>query len=237
MKTRIVLLGLIAGAIGARGQDRGYTATADVTYASDYVFRGVEQADDSIQPSAEFSCRHAYLGVWINQPLRNREHDEVDLYGGYRYKLNRSFSVEAVGTYYDYPQAKGFETRRTYEAGVGATCTVRGIALSAYYYRDFKLNADTEQASVNYSVPLTFWGTSLDFNGFLGTVQSANWLPYAPTTSRQSYNYYGLNVSLPYKVGAKTDVALGVHWAHNDGLPRDYSNDHIWWSMGVTVAF
>jgi len=237
MKTRIVLIAIAATLARARAQESGYSVTTDFAYASDYVFRGVEQADDSVQPSVEVSYRDGYLGVWMNQPLKSHEHNEIDVYGGYRYTFNKAVSLEAVATYYGYPQANGFQTRQSYELGAGATYTFRGIGFSAYLYRDFKLNATTEQVSVNYSVALQSLGTSLDFNGFLGSVRADNWLPDAPFTVKESYNYYGLNVTLPYKIGAKTDVALGLHWAHNDGLPRSFSDDHLWWSLSATHGF
>jgi uncharacterized protein (TIGR02001 family) len=240
MKTRILaaaaLLAAFAGE-GARAQDRSYSVTTDFAYASDYVFRGIEHADDSVQPSVEIDYPNAYLGVWLNQPLKRRQHNEIDLYGGYRYKVNRAVSLEAVATYYGYPQASGFQTRQTYEAGFGATYTFRGIAASAYLYRDFKLDANVEQASVNYSVPLTKLGTSLDFNGFVGAVQAADWQPNGSIAVKQSYSYYGVNLAMPYKIAAKTDVTAGVHWAHNDGLPSAFNDDHVWWSLSVTMAF
>ncbi len=239
MKKIILCLASLATLAGARAQDlqSSYSVTADFAYASDYVFRGIKQADDSLQPSLEVSYQNAYVGVWANEPIKRHEDSEIDTYAGYKYKLSPNLSFEGVATYYYYPEAKGPTTKHSYEAGLGATYSLRGITASAYYYHDFKLNSNTEQASVGYSLPLEAIGASLDFTGFLGTVQSANWLPYSGLGVKQSYNYYGADVSLPYKLGEKSTFTIGGHWAHNDGLPVAFDDDHIWWTVGITVGF
>ena len=236
MKKTIVLV-VAFGALARLSAQDAPGVTTDLAYASEYVFRGIQHADDSMQPSMEISYSDAYLGVWMDQPFKSREDNEIDVYAGYRHKLSRDFSLEAVATYYGYPQAREFRTRHTYEVGVGASYTYRGVAATVYYYRDFRLNSNTEQASIAYSIPLEKWGTSMDFNGFAGTVQSADWRPDAPTTAKEAYNYYGVDVSLPYKVSARTSVTAGVHWAHNHGLPSTFTDDHLWWTLGVMTGF
>jgi uncharacterized protein (TIGR02001 family) len=240
MKKIILLLAaLAAGTAAVQAQDprSSYSVTTDFTYASDYVFRGIRQANDSIQPSVEIANGDYYLGFWTNQPIKRHQDNELDFYGGYKYRLSPNLSVELVGTYYLYPEAKGTSTKHSYEAGVGATYTLRGITTSVYYYRDFKLDSNTLQGSIGYSFPLEAIGASLDFSLTAGTVDASDWLPNAPAEQPESYNYYGVDVSVPYKLSDKATFTLGGHWARNDKFIAGVDDNVVWWTAGITVGF
>ncbi|HEU5081285.1 MAG TPA: TorF family putative porin [Opitutaceae bacterium] len=239
MKKIVVFLAALAATLAARAQDQRstYSVTADFTYTSDYVFRGIRQTDDAIQPSVEVAYDDFYVGFWTNQPIKRHQDDELDFYGGYKYKLTPDLSVEAVGTYYWYPEAKGGLTKYSYEGGVGATYTLRGISTSVYYYHDFKLRAETVQGSIGYSFPLEAIGASLDFSLTAGTMSARDWLPNSGARVRESYNYYGVDVSVPYKLSDKATVTIGGHWAKNQNLPDAFDDNTIWWTAGLTVGF
>lgn len=236
MKKTTLVLAALAMAAGLHAQRSSYSVTSDFAYASDYVFRGLKQAGNSFQPSLEVTMDDAYVGVWTNQPITKHENNELDLYGGYKYKLNESISFEGVGTYYWYPEANGALTRHSWELGAGATYTLKGLSASAYYYRDFRLDANTLQGSVGYSYPLEAIGASLDVTGFIGTVDADDWLPDSPLKVHESYSYYGVDVSVPYKLSEKATFTVGGHWAHNRGIVTD-DNDHVWWTAGITIGF
>src|SRR5690625_3280394 len=63
--------------------------TSDLTFASEYNFRGYEVADNSFQPSLEASFGDFYLGIFANLAVdnRNRSNQRVDnelqYYGGF----------------------------------------------------------------------------------------------------------------------------------------------------------
>src|SRR5882724_4464356 len=58
-------------ASGATSEPRSdYSITSDFTYTSKYVFRGVQQARASFQPSLEFATGGWNAGVWTNQPIK-----------------------------------------------------------------------------------------------------------------------------------------------------------------------
>lgn len=239
MKNIAIILAALATGTGLFAQDprSSYSVTTDFTYTSQYVFRGLKRAGNSLQPSVEVTVQDFYLGLWTNQPVTKNQDNELDVYAGYKYKVNKNLSVEGVGTYYWYPEANGWLTRRSWEAGIGATYALRGITTSVYYYHDFTLESNTLQGSVGYSLPLEAIGASLDFTGFYGAVDIGNWTPRAPGKVHESYNYYGVDASLPYKLSEKATVTLGAHWAHNDNLPVGMNDNYIWWTAGVTVGF
>lgn len=239
MKTTALLAALVATGAGLIAQDArsSYSVTTDFSYSSEYIFRGIKQAGSSFQPSVEVTVGDAYVGLWTNQPITKHQDNELDLYGGYKYKVNEELSLEAVGTYYWYPEAKGWSTRHSWEGGVGATYSLHGISTSVYGYHDFTLESNTVQASVGYSLALQSIGASLDVTGFYGAVDADNWTPRTPVKVHESYSYYGLDVSVPYKLSEKATVTVGAHWAHNDNVPVGTDDDHLWWTAGITVGF
>ena len=237
---KIVIASLILGSVGAvhaQGVAEGYAVTADLAYASQYVFRGIRHANDSVQPSVEFGFENAYAGIWSNQPLQSHRTGEVDAYAGYKYSVTKTWSFEVVGSCYDYPGATGGRVGFSYEMGLGATYLVRGVSASIYYYRDFKLDANTEQGSLAYSIPLKAIGGSIDCTVYVGTVQSDDGLAISIQRTRQSYNYYGVDLTLPYKLSEKTSMAAGVHWADRDGWTAPDGNNHLWFTVSLTHAF
>jgi uncharacterized protein (TIGR02001 family) len=241
MKKTAILLAALAVSAGAQAQEpkSSYSVTTDFTFASEYVFRGVEQADNSFQGSVEVAIQDFYVGLWSNQPITRHQNNELDLYAGYKYKLNDRLSFEAVGTYYWYPEAGNSGVRHTTEAGVGATYTVAGISTSVYGYYDFDLEATTGQVSVGYSFPLEAIGASLDVTGYWGYTDAKDVLPQATLDIREAYQYYGADVSVAYKLSEKASFTVGAHWADNKDLlfKGDVAGDHLWWTAGITVGF
>src|SRR5690606_24759715 len=66
--------------------------TSDLTYATEYVFRGYELADQSFQPSIEASVGDFYVGLFANLPTQRgglNDVSEIHYYGG--------FAVEVPG--------------------------------------------------------------------------------------------------------------------------------------------
>jgi len=242
MKKSALFLAALAVGVSAQAQDtkRSYSVTSDFTYASKYVFRGVEQNNaDAFQPSVEVTVGDAYVGLWTNQPLTKQANNEVDLYAGYKFKLNDALSLEAVGTYYWYPEARSSlgQTKDSTELGLGATYTISGVTTSLYYYYDFTLEANTVQGSVGYSIPLEMAGASIDFSAFFGSAKGKDWLPESGLKVEESYNYYGLDVSIPYKLSETATVTVGAHWAQNDNYFSNDTNDETWVTAGLTIGF
>jgi uncharacterized protein (TIGR02001 family) len=90
MKKTALILALLATRLGLNAQESklSYSVTVDFPYASKYVFRGIEYAKDSIQPSIEVASGNFYAGVWTNQPVTNNSDNEFDFYAGYGIPLN-----------------------------------------------------------------------------------------------------------------------------------------------------
>jgi uncharacterized protein (TIGR02001 family) len=242
-KVAILLASLVAGSAmlaQSSGPSSSYKVSADFTYANDYVFRGIKQAGNSFQPSIEVTVDDFYVGFWTNQPITKHQNNELDIYAGYKQQITDSLQLDVIATYYWYPEASTAlgQTKKTYEAGVGVTYNFRGISASVYGYYDFRLEATTLQASAGYSFPIEPLGISLDYNVYLGTVSARDVAPDALRTGqKEAYNYYGADLTLPYRINDNAIVHAGIHYASNDGEPAWADDNKLWFTLGLTIGF
>ncbi|MDX2185622.1 MAG: TorF family putative porin [Opitutaceae bacterium] len=240
MKKTILLLAALGTAAGLSAQDTAkssYSVTTDFSYTSEYVFRGLKNSDEAFQPSVEVSVGDAYVGLWTSQPITKSQNNEIDIYGGYKFKATEELSFEAVGTYYLYPEAKdseGYYVKESYEVGLGATYTVAGISTTVNAYYDFRLEAQTYQASVGYSLPLKDLGTSLDFTVNYGVVNAED---FDTRGWKEYYSYWGADVSLPYRLSEKATAVAAVHYGDSRQIAVVGDSDNLWYSLGVSVGF
>lgn len=245
MKKLLLLLAALgsASALGAAGSPSDYAVTTDFSYTSDYVFRGVKSAGNSFQPSVEFASGDFNAGLWTNQPVTKSENNEVDLYAGYRWNVNSRFAVEGAATYYLYPESRASlgQTKNSYELSVGASYDVAPLTPSLFYYHDFRLKSDTLQASIGHKMPLGgVSAATFDTSIFAGSVRFKDLLPDAPGAAvHESYSYYGIDVSIPYKLAANATFTVAAHYARNQNLSPAAGavKDRTWFTAGVTIGF
>ncbi len=229
-KTIALCAALLAGGAAFAQEETSYAVTVDFPYASKYVFRGVQIARDSLQPSVEVSSGDFYVGVWSNVPLRNeRDGDaskELDAYVGYTPKLTENLSADLSVTYYWYPWIDHSANDDSLEVAAGLNYTAGNFTPAVYLYRDLDLDTTTVQTSVGYSVPLKDWGTSLDLSATFGAV-----LP----DHGEKYCYYSAGVNMPVKLSDVVKLNFGLSYTEND---LDGGKDPgLWGTVGVTARF
>jgi len=205
-----------------------YSVTADFSYVSTYVFRGVKITDDSFQPSLKLAAGNAYAGLWLSEPIKgSAASNEIDFYGGYTFALAGGWSIDVGATYYYYPEvdAASDVDAGTFEGYVGLTGTFGGVSVGAYVYHDFTLEATTLQGSLGYGVPIS---SKLSCNFALN-------LGYVTPDSGPDYTYYGAAITLPWKITDKSTLTVGANYATND---LDNAEDNLFWvNVGYTYAF
>jgi len=204
-----------------------YSVTVDFPYASKYVFRGVQYAEDSFQPSVKLTSGSFYLGLWTNQPITSNIDNEIDVYGGYGFKLSDTWSLDVGATLYYYPElddSTGLDNT-TFEGYVGVTGTFGSFTTGLYAFQDFTLENFTIQATVGYSVPLSD-KASFSLLGTIGNVSP---------DAGDDYTYYGIGATVPYKLSDTATFTVGVQYATHDIDGLDDS--HFWGTVGVTVVF
>lgn len=234
-KYALILAALVSGAAmqaadAMTAPASSYNVTVDFPYTSKYVFRGLEAARDSFQPSVKVVSGDMYASLWTNQPLTNREENEIDLAAGYTYKLNDKWSLDGGLTYYYYPEANTrVDDEYTTEAYVGVNGSISALSVSAYLYRDFNINSYTAQANLGYSVVLSDTA-SLNLGANVGRVTNVG-----PAT----YTYYGASAQIPFKLNKATTFTVGANYSthNNKSIARVVGDDKFWFNTGITVSF
>lgn len=218
--------------------------TMDFSYASRHVFRGLKQTNDSFQPSLDIPIASAVAGIRANMPGTAGEDYEIDLHIGYRTNITKKLRADTLLTLYYYPEAEGLETRKSYEAGGGLACDLFGLTVNARLYYDFRKDAATVQGGLSKSVPIKIgsFKTSLDIDAYIGSVSSRNWMPdgnvWSPDRSyktKESYNYYGGSVRIPYKLSRQATAHVEINYADHDGIRQ--AAPKFWFRSGIAVSF
>jgi uncharacterized protein (TIGR02001 family) len=225
-KLAFLLAALVSGAAlsAADAPASSYNITADFTYTTKYVFRGVQLAKGAFQPSVKLTSGDFYLGVWNSSPVDKGYELEFDYYAGYGFKLPNNWSLDVGATLYSYP---GLDVgdKSTFEPYLGLNGSFGGVTSATYLYNDFTLDIFTIQEVLGYSVPIDD-KTSLNLSATLGRVEAKG---------GGGYTYYGIGATIPYKLSDKSTVTVGAQYAdHNiDGL----EGGHFWGTLGYTYAF
>lgn len=99
----MILAGVLSASAAPALAGSAYTVTADFPYVTNYVFRGVEYARHSVQPSVTLAKGGFSAGVWSNQPIIDLTADEVDFFAGYDFGLSKDWKINVGATLYWYP--------------------------------------------------------------------------------------------------------------------------------------
>jgi hypothetical protein len=234
----------LAGPLRAQtGEEPAFRAGLD--YATQYVFRGVQRAGASVQPSVELAKGDLRGGLGSNLPFQGGAEREADLNLAYSWRVTEELALKFSAVQYWHGDAPVDGTRRSFETGLTAVATpVKGIIPSLDYYHDFRLRADTVQVSLTRGFPLTSLGTYLDLNLFAGWVAGGDWRPDAPGPPRHdSYRYWGAEAHLPYRIGLHTTVIAGLHFSDSVGRSPTNGPDGLaggrrfWATLGVSLDF
>ncbi|MCX6938550.1 MAG: TorF family putative porin [Verrucomicrobia bacterium] len=224
-KTALVLAALVSG-VSTQAAD--LSVTLDTTYVTDYVFRGVQAGEESIQPSVEATYGDLYVGAWHSSALSNKtDLTETDLYAGYNIKIDDTFSADVGLTRYLY---EGKSASDTSEAFVGIKADV-ALSPSLYYYYDFDLEVSTFEASVGYSVPAEAIKASLDLSAKAGNV-----LTHKSASEDRVYGSVG--VAIPHKLAENATLTVGADYIVNDGGEFiDGEADGFVGKLGLSIGF
>lgn len=236
-KTALALAALVAG-VSAQAQDAAAEASAlsvtvDITYVSDYVFRGAKLADASVQPSVEAAYGDFYAGAWHTSELSHNDGDtETDLYAGYGFAVTDIISLDAGVTRYTYDGGSGDDSTEVF---VGAAADVL-LSPSLYAYYDFDYENFTVEASVGYSFPIDAIKASLDLSGKVGYVDLDT-----PVGSIDDYTYFVAGVAIPFALSETATLTVGGEYIYNteDTLAGFNSGDDdiLVGKVGISIGF
>ena len=132
-RTLAILATASLGFAAFQANAQSLTTNIAVGYESEYVFRGIELADESIQADLNLSYRDFYAGIWTNEALRSRDSSEVDFYAGYEYAVSNELTADIGATVYHYHNAED-----TTEGYIGFAWEAV-LTPAVYFYYDFDL--------------------------------------------------------------------------------------------------
>lgn len=233
-QTALVVAALAAGvsAQAAEAEASALSVTVDVTYVSDYLFRGTQLADASVQPSVEAAYGDFYAGIWASDGISDSTGSEADLYAGYGLAIDDTFSVDAGVTRYTYQGGSAIDST---EAFVGVKADVL-LSPKVYAYYDFDLDNTTFEGSVGYSLPVDAIKTSLDFSAAIGYVDLGDAI-----AGQNDYTYYSVGVAVPYKLSETATLTAGVDYVYNsEDTVAGFNggdNDAFVGKVGISIGF
>ncbi len=203
----IIATGLATGLSQAQAQD--LSVETNFAFESEYVFRGVQLATESFQPSIDFGYEDFYLGLWTNQPIEDGSADEIDYYAGYQFAATDLISVDLGATVYHYPDTTG--DNDTLESFVGLNFdTIASPAVYVFY--DYDLEAFTYEASVGHSF-------NVDEDNAIVVGATAGYVSLDDSNisnSPSEYFYYGASADWVYTLSETAKLAIGVRGSGND---------------------
>lgn len=240
--TSLIAALLLSLSLQADEPASSYSIATDFTYTTQYFFRGVKNQEQAFQPSITLTSGSWTAGIWTSQALNKRaaswaQGKEYDFFGSYNYAIDEKYTLTAGGTYYYYPSARPSlsEPKSTYEFSLAVAGPVGPLTGKLTAFHDFKLDSNTFQLDLGYSVPMAGEQGSFDFGGYFGSTDIGDFDAGLPGTGGYDYRYYGLDASVSYKLSKTATAKLGVHWTDVSGVPS--SDDNVWVSLGVTMNF
>jgi uncharacterized protein (TIGR02001 family) len=219
IKKSILALAALSAGVSAQAQNASaLSVTADISYVSQYVFRGLLVADDAVQPSIEATYGDFYAGVWYSDAVNSFEQgsttgagrfitsSETDLYIGYGYKVSETIKLDVGVTRYLY---EGQSTDDSTEFYIGANVdTFLKPSVYAYYSEELATSGvATYTASIGHSIALDFIGSSLDLSALVGFVNAYD---------NEEYVYGVFGAAIPYKLSENATLTVGVDYVVND---------------------
>ena len=157
--------------------DSGLSFSANVAFATEYRFRGVNLSDGEFAIQGGFDVGHSsglYVGTWasnIDEQTVGFGSTEVDLYGGWSGSLSDAVSADVGVIYYMYPDAPGVSGDTDYVEFYGSVSfslasvsVTPGIA----YAPDQDSLGNTDNLYLYTDVSVGIPDTPITLNGHLG---------------------------------------------------------------------
>jgi hypothetical protein len=205
----------------------------------------VEYAGAGATGAFQVTADNWRLAADISQPFDRDEPGQGALTAAYAWKATKQFKLEAsVMPRWSIDPLPG-ATKRWFEAGISiAWESPGGVTLELAGFHDWRLKADTLQATVKYSQPLKNLGAYLEWSASIGTSSARDLRPDAAGAPiRDAYSYYSASVRLPYRISSRSTLVGGLHVAESGNQSRFWSpisasgGFQVWFDLGLSVDF
>jgi uncharacterized protein (TIGR02001 family) len=192
-------------------------------FESEYSFRGVKQAGQSIQPEVTLGLMGLYGSIWQSTDIKDGNVVETNYVAGYALDVEDLVNVDLGVTRYAYPTLSD-----TTEIYLGLTLLADEIINPALYgFYDFDTENFTLELQLGHGFDLGE-GFGLDLGVDLGYV----WVDEA---GADDYFYYQASADIVYSLTETTSVSVGGRVAGNDANVKP--DNQLWFGAALTTTF
>ncbi len=236
MKKTLLSLSLLAAAAAATAAGSDLSVKLDLPYTSRYVYRGLQLAKSSLQPSLDLSAGDSYAGAWLNSPFLAGQKNEVNVYLGQYLPvpaLGSGWKLDLGGRGYYFPQ--GYYTAGLSNTSIEAYAGLTGgtiakvISPELVNYYDFTRKSYNVIASLGTALPAERFGFALHADVHVG------YTAFRSVINGTSYTYWGAGLSLPYKLASNTTFTVGGQYDSSD--LKGARHNLLTVTAGVSVGF
>lgn len=235
-------LALVASCLADAAED--WSQGWDGEVASSYVRRGIERAGPSIAPEVWLKNDNWTLRAWAALPAERASRTELGASAGYSYTWDSGAKIEFALAKFHFGGAVSGQPAQTTEATAALSFSVGPGRLRVGYTRDLQRRADIGEVAFAGEYALKRWGAFLNYRFYAGTIAADDVLPEGSTLKvADAYSYYGLDLTLPYRVGGQWVLTPGLHGAGTEGARPFWSPNSaapggkIWASLSVSYEF
>jgi len=173
-----------------------------VTFANEYVLRGVSQSDEEpvVQGNIDFVAGGFYIGAWgsvieITELTGSDSPAELDVYLGYVWEWDSGWSFELGAIHYDYPRDEFLDYEEGYVA-IG----YKVFKLKYYYSDDFLgLGGAGHYLDGTLEFPLGASGFALTLHGGINSFdEEVPILDYTDYKGGLSYTWNNFTLDVSY---------------------------------------
>ncbi len=265
-----VAIGLIATTFMAVADEEttksfyGWTPSATITLANDYIWRGVSQTSNGATIQGSFDMSHEsgiYFGAWAsNVEFGDTDNSmELDLYAGYSNEIklgNMALTYDIGFLHYEYPEETGLNFNEVY-FGVGIS-PFENFNFSTYYYQDIGVESKPGigylDMSADYTLPDFLWNLQIIAHGghYWRRAGANDYWDWKVGLAKQLYGF-GFEVAYVDTSGADAGdlddsrIYFGISRSFGDEAPSDtlpkgfdasasfaLTTDYIWRGISQT---
>ncbi len=243
MNKKIIALAAVAlGAISVSAQEATSPklgGSVGVAYDSLYVFRGVQLAENILEPSVNLTYGDFYTGLWFAMPMKNSDKyvNEMDFTFGYGLAVNDLIKLDAGVTRYTYDDIPG----RFFDGDLNTTEFYLGAILdlplspALYVFRDIDAESATAELRLSHSFDLSS-GFALNLSGTVGHTSIEDY-------SEKNCYYYNAAANVSYAVSETSSLSVGGRFGGSDkdqvygSLGNGMKNSVAWFGASFTTSF
>ena len=213
-------LSLAAGAAApvSSKKTQSLTPSANISYVSQYLFRGIQQSNENMAIQGGFDVSHSsglYLGTWSSNVLfadalgagtTSSTSIETDIYGGFSKEIG-NFAFDIGGIYYAYPDATSSLDYNFAEAYLSLSTDLGPISLSTgvnYSGEFYAKSGKAAYGSLSASIPVSV------IDGLSISAAIGRQYVEKPATYGVASNYYDYSAGLGYDMNDTYSVSLSI---------------------------